>query len=114
MSKRLFFMAAPLLALQLVAAPAVADDAPSADTVVSTINGTDITLGHMISVASELPAQYPELPADVLFNGILDQLTSQTLLQQSISGTEPRKIRLAVDNDRRSRMAAAASWDFSA
>ena len=49
-----------------LALPAVAqDDAPTADTVVATVGGTDITLGHMLMVRAGLPEQYQQLPPDV-------------------------------------------------
>ena len=93
MSKRLYFMAAPLVAAHLLmasaASPALAEDTPTADTVVATVNGTAITLGHMMLVRADLPAQYQQLPDDVLFQGILDQIVSQTLLEQSLTGEVP-------------------------
>ena len=68
-------LSAVLLALSL-AAPARAED-PSADTVVAVVNGTEITLGNMIAARNALPAQYQSLPDDVLFNGVLEQLTDR-------------------------------------
>ena len=39
------------------------------DRVVARVDGTEITLGHMMVVLREnLPAQYQSLPMDVLFN----------------------------------------------
>ena len=112
MSKRLYFMAAPLVAAHLLmasaASPALAEDAPTADTVVATVNGTAITLGHMMLVRADLPAQYQQLPDDVLFQGILDQIVSQTLLEQSLTGDVPVAVRLATENEHRSLMAAEA------
>ncbi len=63
-----------------VSGPANAEGHASADMVVATVNGTDITLGHMLVLRQRLPQQYQQLPPDVLFNGILDQLVQQTLL----------------------------------
>lgn len=110
MSKHLFSGALKGAAMMLClsGAPVLAEDAPSADTVVATVNGTPITLGHMIMVRKDLPAQYQKLPDDLLFKGILDQLISQTLLEQSRTGEMPRTVRLAVENERRSLMAAQA------
>ena len=112
MSKRLYFMAAPLVAAHLLmasaASPALAEDTPTADTVVATVNGTAITLGHMMLVRADLPAQYQQLPDDVLFQGILDQIVSQTLLEQSLNGDVPVAVRLATENEHRSLMAAEA------
>lgn len=108
MPYRLLSTLAPLLALLLAAAPLRADEKPGMDTVVATVNGAEITLGHMLLVRADLPAQYQQLPDDVLFRGILDQLVSQTLLDQSIEGAPPRRVQLALDNKRRSLMAAEA------
>lgn len=108
MSKQLFFLAAPVLALGLATAPLLAEDAPTADSVVATVNGTQITLGHMILVRENLPAQYRQLPDDVLFDGILEQIVSQTLLQQSLDGYEPKSVRLALENERRALLAGEA------
>ncbi|MDU8927870.1 peptidylprolyl isomerase [Alisedimentitalea sp. MJ-SS2] len=108
MSKRLSFMAAPLVALALSMAPAGAGEGPGADSVVATVNGTEITLGHMLLVRADLPPQYQQLPDDVLFDGILSQLVSQTLLEQSLKGDAPRNVRLALANERRSLLAAEA------
>ncbi|MDQ2090379.1 peptidylprolyl isomerase [Marimonas arenosa] len=108
MSKQLFFLAGPILALGLSTAPIAAEDAPTADSVVATVNDTEITLGHMILVRDNLPEQYKQLPDDVLFNGILEQIISQTLLQQSLDGYEPKAVRLAVENERRALLAGEA------
>ncbi|MFN3145005.1 MAG: peptidylprolyl isomerase [Paracoccaceae bacterium] len=93
--------AATALALVL-SLPAQAQDttAPAADTVVATVNGVDITLGHMIVLRSGLPQQYQQLPDDVLFDGVLEQLVRQTVLAQSYEGGSPL-IELELDNTRR-------------
>lgn len=82
-----------------MAGPAMAQDT-TADTVVATVNGTEITLGHMIALRESLPEQYQALPDDVLFKGILDQLIQQTTLEQSVTEVAKRD-RLALENDRR-------------
>ncbi|MFQ6550919.1 peptidylprolyl isomerase [Aestuariibius insulae] len=73
----------------------------TADTVVATVNGTDITLGHMIITRAQLPGQYQQLPPDVLFEGILDQLVQQTLLAETLE-EDPRRVELAMENEVRS------------
>lgn len=108
MSKRLSFLAVPLVALLSLAPPALADDAPGADTVVATVNGTNITLGHMMLVYNELPQQYRDLPGDVLFEGIVDQLVNQALLEQSLKDGPSKRVELTLENQRRSLMAAEA------
>jgi peptidyl-prolyl cis-trans isomerase C len=83
-----------------LAVPSVAQDTPNADTVLATVNGTTITLGHLVAIASGLPAQYNEVPVEQLFNGILDQLIQQTLLEANFPVNE-KKMQLALDNERR-------------
>lgn len=77
-----------------------------ADKVVATVNGVDITMGHIIVVGATLPEQYRSLPDDVLFKGILDQIIQQTILEQAAGDELPRRVRLALENERRSLMAA--------
>jgi peptidyl-prolyl cis-trans isomerase C len=62
----------------------------TADTVVATVNGAEITLGHLIIARESLPAQYRDLPPEVLYNGLLDQLVQQTVLVQSLDGRDKR------------------------
>lgn len=98
-------------ATEPAAEPAAADamTAPvSADTVVARVNGTDITVGHMILLREQLPAEYQNLPDDVLFRGILDQLIQQTALSQSVEGHLTRRDDLSLENDRRAYLARAA------
>ena len=97
-----------LPALGLVAAMALPASAQDADTVVATVNGTDITIGHMIVARATLPAQFQELPGEVLFEGILEQLVQQTLLAQSFEGELPRRAQLSLENETRSLTAGEA------
>ncbi len=80
---------------------AVSQDAPSADQVLATVNGTEITLGHMIVLRAGLPPQYDQVPAQTLFNGILEQLIQQTLLAQSLSGEPSLQSRILIENETR-------------
>ncbi|WP_299700692.1 peptidylprolyl isomerase [uncultured Tateyamaria sp.] len=98
MKKR--FLSLP--ALGLVAAMALPAAAQDADTVVATVNGTDITIGHMIVARASLPQQFQQLPNDVLFNGILEQLINQTLLSQAFDGELPKRTELQIENETRS------------
>ncbi|MFD0859544.1 peptidylprolyl isomerase [Roseovarius aquimarinus] len=95
----------------LGAAPVIAqdtsgDEAPTADTVVATVDGTEITLGHMLILRAGLPEQFQQVPADVLFPGILDQLIQQTLLADAHEGELPRRSALALENERRALIAS--------
>ena len=97
------FALASVLALPV---PATAQDTPDPDTVMATVNGTDITLGHMIALRASLPAQYAQLPAELLFDGILDQLIQQTLLMQDHDGDLSRQNALILENERRGIIAS--------
>lgn len=84
-----------------LALPAAAQDA---DTVVATVNGTDITLGHMAVLAERLPEQYSQLPDQALFDGILDQLVQQTALADQKEELS-RRGELVIENERRALFA---------
>ncbi len=98
-------ISAGIVALFALSAPVNAENHASADTVVATVNGTDITLGHMIVLKQRLPQQYQSLPLETLFDGILDQL-----VQQSILGEQQPELslgaRVALENEERSLRAA--------
>lgn len=101
MQKPFTFLASAALSLTM-ALPVAAQDEPALDTVVATVNGTDITLGHMIVARAGLPQQYQQLPDEVLFNGILDQLIQQTALADTYEGELPARVTLSLDNESRS------------
>ena len=105
MQKPRTFLASARLCLAL-AVPATAQEEPNVDTVVATVNGTDITLGHMIVAHAGLPDQYKQLPVEVLFEGILDQLVQQTALSDTFEGELPKRATLSLENERRSVTAA--------
>lgn len=79
----------------------------TAATVVATVNGTEITLGHMIALRETLPEQYRALPDEVLFKGILDQLVQQEALTQSVTELAA-KDQLTLDNERRGFISGVA------
>ena len=101
MQKRLNFVAALGLAVTF-AMPVQGQDA---NTVVATVNGKYITLGHMIVARAILPEQYQQLPNEVLFEGILKQLVEQTLLAGAFDGTLPKRIPISLENEQRSLIA---------
>ena len=105
----MFFRTKFLTATALVCAlstPAFAEG-PDASTVIATVNGTEITLGHMIATKRNLPEQYQQLPNDVLFQGILDQLIQQTVLSASVEDIDP-ETQLVIENERRAILAGLA------
>lgn len=91
-----------------LATAAVAQEPPAAQTVVATVNGTEITLGSMIALRDGLPEQYKSLPDDVLFKGMLDQLIQQEVLTQSVGDAMSLQDRLNVENQRRGYMSGVA------
>ena len=107
MQKPLTFLSSLALAAA-VALPVTAPDEPSVDTVVATVNDTEITLGHMLVARATLPQQYQQLPDDVLFQGILDQLVQQTALADSFTGELPPRVTLSIENETRSLTAGEA------
>lgn len=100
----------PLVALVLaggLALPLAAEEI-SADTVVARVGNTEITLGHMIVTRAQLPAEYQQLPDDVLYSAVLDQLIRQTAVVDSIGTDLSLGARLALENEQRSFIAGEA------
>lgn len=101
-------------ALVMLSLPAVAqEDLPGAtrDTVVATVSGTGITLGEVIAATTQLPAEYHQLPPDILFDGMVSQLVQQQLLADTVD-EEPGRIALMLANERRTLLAAEAISAF--
>ncbi len=107
MRKGVTFLTTVVLAGAL-SLPVKAQDTPSPDLVVATVNGTEITLGHVIVAFSTLPAQYQQLDPGVLLPGIIDQLVRQAALAQSFDGEPSLAARLALENEERSLIAGEA------
>lgn len=105
MMKRSGFWSALALATAL-AGPVLAEG-ETADTVVATVNGTQITLGQMIAMKESLPPEYQGLPDDVLFKGIYDQLIQQEVLAQSVKDLGPRAV-ATMENDKRGYVSGLA------
>ena len=83
----------------LFSSPLAAEEA-NLDTVVATVSGTELTIGHMLDVKRQLPEQYQTLEGSVLFNGIIDQLIQQELLSGTITD-DPSWLGTAMENQRR-------------
>jgi len=104
--------AAVMAGAMLLATPLAAQDL-TADTVVATVNGTDITLGHVIALRESLPDQYQSLPDETLYDGIVAQLVQQTILAEQTTGNL-KAIELRLENERRSLLAGATIQGFVA
>lgn len=90
---------------------AVAQDtlaAPNWDTVIASVNGTDITAGHIIVARDTLPEQYLTLDDATLFNGILENLIQQSILSDSIKASITTRDELVMENEARSYLAGSA------
>lgn len=95
---------------------AMAEDSYDAGTVLATVNGSDITLGHVVALLDRLPQQYKDLPDDRLYTGILEQLVDQTIFAQSLSAspeTDSYRMRLTVENERVALLANRVITDLS-
>ncbi len=92
------------------AKPEMAKIDASGSTVLATVNGEDITLGHLIVARQTLPQQYQSLPNDVLLPGLLEQVIQQTVLGQAM-GELSRRAELQLENQRRSMIATEKIQD---
>ncbi|MBB5721366.1 peptidyl-prolyl cis-trans isomerase C [Loktanella ponticola] len=105
MMKHATFLGSAAL-IAVLAAPVAAQDTTAA-TVIATVGETEITLGEMIIARAQLPQQYQALAADVLFDGVLEQLIQQQLLSDAVTET-PDRVEYALRNERRSLLAGEA------
>lgn len=88
----------------LMSLPAAAQDA---DTVLATIDGVDITVGHVVALRARLPQEYQQLDDEVLFNGILDQMVRQQVLAATQRQAMSRADDLGLENEVRAFLAGA-------
>lgn len=96
-----------------LAAPAHADGHLNGDTVLATVNGSDITIGHLIAMRQMLPAEYQQLPDEVLFDGMLEQLVQQQVLADAAEEDVTRAMELGLENERRAFLAAMYMDDIA-
>ena len=73
----------------------------NAQTPLAQVNGTNITLGHIIAAATRLPQEYENLEADYLLEGLLDQIVKQEVMAQTINLSVPLT-QFSLDNEIRS------------
>lgn len=93
--------------LSSTAIASFAQSTPNADTVLATVNGTQITLGHVLALVSRLPEQYQQVDDATLFDGILDQLIQQSLLSTE-ADTSVKSVQIAKANEERAFLATVA------
>ena len=103
MLKHVTFLGATAIAAAL-STGAVAQDV-TAETVVASVGDTEITLGEIIIARTQLPQQYAQLPVELLFTGLVDQLIQQQLLADASTGTSAQ-IEYTLRNERRALVAA--------
>ncbi|WP_135502669.1 peptidylprolyl isomerase [Roseovarius aestuariivivens] len=94
-----------LCAGMLAAGSASAQDGPDPGRVLATVDGTEITLGHVIALRADLPPQYDQFPDELLFQGIIDQLIQHTLLMNSLDGEASLKSEIEIENETRAILA---------
>ena len=82
-------------------------------TVVATVNGTKLTLAHVLDIKRQLPQQYKTLEDSVLFNGIIEQLVQQQLLASSVE-TPPSWLPTAMENQERNLLSTIVIDDIRA
>jgi peptidyl-prolyl cis-trans isomerase C len=70
-------------------------------TVVATVNGKEITFGHMMVLLDGLPDQFKQLRNDELFRGILEQIIDQEVLYQIWEPETSPALLLALENQKR-------------
>jgi len=100
MANRIITAAFGLAALTM-AGQLAAKDGTDASTVVATVNGHDITVGHMILMHDDLPDQFKQYPDEILFDAIYLQLVEQTLLANSLTGDIPSRVQYGTENAER-------------
>lgn len=98
---------APFFAIAVATGALAADEPVTRDTVLATVNGTDITAGQLMILRMQLPEQYQALPDDTLFGALLDQAINQQLFAEALEETPPT-LTLAMIIEERALRAGAA------
>lgn len=89
----------------MMATVAPAQEEPTAQTVLATVNGKDITVGHVIALTRRLPERFQQLEDKDLYQGVLDQLIQQTALASDVD-TSKASIQIAIENETRALLAS--------
>lgn len=96
---------APICAASF-AVSAAAQEPPKANTILATVDGVNITVGHVIALRGRLPQEYQNLPDDVLYEGIVEQLIQQTVLMNAIKSILDERTALGLENEKRAFLAS--------
>ncbi|MFT7371267.1 MAG: peptidyl-prolyl cis-trans isomerase C [Octadecabacter sp.] len=107
-----FLASAALLSISANFALADSHANMTSETIVASVDGSNITLGQIVMLRSQLPEQYQQLPDDVIFNGLVEQLVNQQLLGNSLD-VEPKRISIAISNEVRSMRASEVVNTFT-
>ncbi|NOX73414.1 MAG: peptidylprolyl isomerase [Alphaproteobacteria bacterium] len=83
-----------------------AEEHPTVDTVLASVDGVNITIGHVIALRSRLPEQYQQLPDDILFEGIVEQLIQQTVLMNAMKTELDKRTTIGLENEGRAYLAS--------
>lgn len=94
-------LAVSAIALSGALSAALPASAQDASTVLATVGGVDITLGHVIAATENLPEQYASLPDQVLLDGLLGQMIEHQALAQSLGDALDTRAMLAQENQLR-------------
>ena len=101
-------------ALSLTFTPALAQEAEppmlpaEIGTVLATVNGTDITLGHALALYQNLPAEYQQISPAQILPALVDQLIDQELLAAdaaAVGRISEEVVAIVVENERRALLA---------
>lgn len=103
------------LVAALTVAPAFAQDA---DTVVATVDGTEITLGQMAALKLSMPPEMAQMPATEMWTVLLDEMVRQAALANVGEAEQSALDRAFLANQRRDYLVRAvmeriASFDPS-
>lgn len=93
---------AAALAGPAAAQDTAADAAPDAATVIARVGAAELTLGHVIALRGQLPAQYQAAPDAQLFPVLVQQMIDQELLAQTRAGQLTATQQIQLDNELRS------------
>lgn len=87
-------------ALAAALCAAHAQERADVDTVIATVDGVEITAGHLVMMRAQLPQQYQSLPDAALFGGLVDQAIQQQLMAAEVPELNAAG-RIMLDNQER-------------